>query len=101
MSGHTPGPWRAGPLPRDLTVGDSLAVLDARGCAVCEFGAWPTTRERANAALIAKAPEMHELLREAVEQFHAAIVADEPVDGAEAVDWLADFVLRAHKTISG
>ena len=95
MSDHTPGPWDY--------IGESQGDSNAE---VVWFGDPPsggaTVRGpncKEDAALIAKAPAMHMLLRQAVDQFMADIEDDEPINGADAVDWLVEFVQRAHEVI--
>lgn len=73
MSGHTKGPWRATPRPREaVTYIESMAVNGHAGWIANVFGT--EGENEANARLIAAAPAMYEALRKVRE---AILLADD------------------------
>lgn len=67
---HTPGPWKS----RDWRVVDSQGENGMCTTVICDTGnnaKTRTTENKANARLIAAAPELLETLHALVEQFHA------------------------------
>src|SRR3990167_398391 len=80
MSQHTPGPWTIDPSEQRDISGSRVfkVVTDDRNAAdglIADVSAWwvDTQSARANARLIAAAPEMLALIRKDAENFDAAI----------------------------
>jgi hypothetical protein len=105
MSKYTPGPWYVESLDdtyggyvivqaaeeQETWVSEGYEVSDSVGERRHDIA---TARDAANAALIAKAPQMHALLLDAMEQF-----PDIEAGNTDIVDWLVEFVERAHWVI--
>lgn len=101
MVKHTPGPWVVtGPDDKLNQVGVGRRLprqsVDPIGLV---YGGLRSEETRANAALFAAAPDMYALLREAIDQFGNAIDEDEPLNGADTVDWVVDFVTNARRIL--
>lgn len=101
MLKHTPGPWTiTGPNDKLNQIGIGRRLprkgIDPIGCV---YGSLRCEETHANAKLFAAAPTMYELLNGAIEEFGTAIDEDEPINGADAVDWLVDFVTRARRVL--
>ena len=98
-SKHTPGPWEASPwddpertnAPYLVQRDDRASRYTPGGCApiICEIvnpdGATDTTEARANAALIAAAPDMYEALASAQKLFDEWEETDPCEDVSEAI----------------
>ena len=54
---------------------------------------------RGYARLIALSPDAYELLQQAVDRWIDDVECDRPIDGSDAVDWLAGFVVKARDLI--
>ena len=63
---HTPGPWKAQSHQRASLAEASVEIESKSGRTICDMGDYPNDEDRANARLIASAPEMMELLKRAV-----------------------------------
>jgi len=78
MSKHTPGPWFVGKLTANVYFGNSSGELIAQ-CGGYKFKQKPEHEEKANAHLIAAAPDLLEALQgvlrvadRATDEFHVA-----------------------------
>lgn len=99
MSKHTPGPWHC---PKEsISVFAHVADAAKRKKIADMSSATPVEEQQANAQLIAKAPDMYALLKDAVDTFWPAIEGDDDINGADAVDWVVDFVTQAREVIDG
>ena len=97
MSKHTPGPWHC---PKEsISVFAHVADAAKRKKIADMSSATPVEEQQANALLIAKSPEMHELLEYAVQQWGSMIDNDEDINGGDAVEWLVDFITDVREVI--
>ena len=65
---HTPGPWMVGPSGKTIFGGEDELLL-----ASCELTPFTPTTKRANARLIAVAPELLEALEEMVKMYEDVV----------------------------
>ena len=96
MSKHTPGPWI-------YDEGANFVCTPEVYIATIEIQEPPEAEDEpitlANGNLIAKAPEMYELLKDAVQQWASMIDNEEPITGSDAVEWLVDFITDVREVI--
>ena len=87
MSGHTPGPWK---LKLGKGIQYTYLVADKKGQDIANWAHYPNATKaqtKANARLIAAAPELLDALREAyaaMEPMHHEPVVSEALDAARA-----------------
>lgn len=70
MSAHTPGPWRFNECDNCRDGGEIIAEPPYQTIRICEIPGWPVAAEemRANARLIAAAPELYQAVVQAEQQ---------------------------------
>lgn len=93
---HTPGPWRIGASPgaaeiRGTVTGRADGVTSPRVCRVL----YVDENSRANAALIAAAPDLLATIKEAVEQFGPFLDDGSIVISAEQVRAMRAAIAKA------
>jgi hypothetical protein len=64
VSKHTPGPWKGGEYPGDMTIDgpDGKRIVGGCGCCNSPWGVTDDAECTANARLIAAAPDMYALI---------------------------------------
>ena len=86
---HTPGPWHVGGIRPD----SQPIVYRADGFAIADATVYHTKHgaeeARANAALIAAAPDLLAALRGAVSYYPEDIDAGAEISGADLLEWFA------------
>jgi hypothetical protein len=96
-STHTPGPWH-----HDgefiYAKNPTIRIADTT-IAIADEDRLSEDTADANAALIAVAPDMETLLQEALDYEADAFNNDQPVNGADLVDWFAEWRQRAAATL--
>lgn len=113
----TPGPWETDGMAivinlpekyHEVTttrciaiVGDEDVLGPLEDCGLLskrEVKRWED-EDIANAELIAKTPQVVGLLRSAVDQWAGRFKSEEDINGADCVDWLAEFIEDAQKIL--
>ena len=102
MSGHTPGPWEVIPPPyavvRTIPTADmpGFLIADCSRAKVdqLEFTIFDNSEARANARLIAAAPDMEEKIAAVLNEWDI-LPSDKVFTLAEVTDWLQRFMAPA------
>jgi hypothetical protein len=95
---HTPGPWIVEPINDGQTY--QITTSERTGFTIIAETETGNSSDKANASLMAAAPEMFALLVRLEAQFGQAIDNDAPISGSEAVEFLSELVPQARAVIA-